>query len=202
DAPVRRVTISPDSRWVASFTSTDQSVIVWRIADGLVIYDWHYPQTVGLEFSQDGRYLGICTTTEDGIIRIWNVDEDSMDILVDDAKCSMLNMVFSPDGKYIACPHLRALRIWSALTGDTVLSREIDISICQTTFSPDSRWLALACEDGTVRLWDIRLMSCVASFRAHDTVITSLAFSPYGDILCSGARDGTVHIHRLRAALP
>ncbi len=363
------MTISSDSRWVATFSSYDESVTVSRISNGLVVHDWHYPRTVCVEFSQDGRYLGICTTThvvlrdahaedfhvvacsdldpglprscstswspdgtlfaaismsdtshhvsdtpcfhgserigqpqlrlyksitgqellfhrpylpytllgersrwsgpffshdgrwllctytqsppachslswiwdtqttavrwttvgthdaegekrvvtalfnpvdsemvatgsEDGVIRIWNVDTHSVKILVKDYNCSMLNMLFSPDGKYIACHQLQTLRVWSVLTGDTVLSREIDIPIYQTTFSPDSRWLALACEDGTVRLWDIRLRSCVGSFRAHNTVVTSLAFSPYGDILCSGAKDGTVHIHRLRAALP
>ena len=71
-----------------------------------------------------------------------------------------------------------------------------------SSFSPDSRFLAIGRSDGTIALWDTEDVTCLAIFTEHTTELFGLAFSPDGGILCSVARDGAVHFHNLRGFLP
>jgi U3 small nucleolar RNA-associated protein 21 len=57
-------------------------------------------------------------------------------------------------------------------------------NVSDLCFSPDARWLVLATADGTVRVWDLLSARLVDHFRVERPV-TSLAFSPSGDLLAT-----------------
>ncbi|GAB4575916.1 MAG: hypothetical protein Kow0077_29800 [Anaerolineae bacterium] len=59
-------------------------------------------------------------------------------------------------------------------------------------FSPDSRLLASAGQDGTVRVWESATGREVMAFRGHPQAVLSLAFAPNGRLLASGGADGAV----------
>ncbi|MXW63908.1 MAG: WD40 repeat domain-containing protein, partial [Bacteroidetes bacterium SB0668_bin_1] len=48
--------------------------------------------------------------------------------------------------------------------------------------------------DGTVRLWDVAMRSHIATLRGHRYWITSVAFSPDGNMLASGAWDCFINL--------
>src|SRR5262249_48304570 len=63
-----------------------------------------------------------------------------------------------------------------------------------TAFSPDGTKLATASADQTIKLWDTRSWSELASLHGHDFEIWSIAFSPDGKRLISAAKDDTVRV--------
>jgi WD40 repeat protein len=72
--------------------------------------------------------------------------------------------------------------------------------------SPDSKLLALAALDGSIRLWDLWSAKELAAFKGQGAVITALAFSPSGKRLASAGQDTTALIWDVskvgRPALP
>lgn len=65
-------------------------------------------------------------------------------------------------------------------------------------FSPNSQYLAASVyEDdkkGTIRLWDIFLKKCIASFEGHEEIFGLLAFSPDGQYLVSVSGHDTIRL--------
>jgi WD40 repeat protein len=61
-------------------------------------------------------------------------------------------------------------------------------------FSPDGTRLATACQDNTIRLWDIATREEVAELRGHTDYVHAVAFSPDGTRLASASGDYTVRI--------
>ena len=64
-----------------------------------------------------------------------------------------------------------------------------DGGVNQAIFSPDSKSLLTAGQDGTVRLWHVETASCNYIIHAHKTPATSLAFSPDGRLFVSASGD-------------
>ncbi|KAF3186257.1 hypothetical protein TWF225_004780 [Orbilia oligospora] len=68
--------------------------------------------------------------------------------------------------------------------------------VTDVAFSPDGKWLALASEDMTIRLWDIDAIigrrtpateKPIRVLRGHTSDVLSIAYSPDGKLLTSGS---------------
>ncbi|KAJ5564595.1 putative serine/threonine-protein kinase PkwA [Penicillium frequentans] len=67
-------------------------------------------------------------------------------------------------------------------------------SIKSVAFSPDSRMVASASKDNTVRLWDTATGAQRRTLQGHSNMVYSVAFSPDGRMLASGSKDNTVRL--------
>ena len=64
------------------------------------------------------------------------------------------DVVFSPDGKYIATASFdKTAHVWDAFTEFTVLNH--DNSVYDVVFSPDGKYVATASKDNTSRIWNV-----------------------------------------------
>jgi hypothetical protein len=66
--------------------------------------------------------------------------------------------------------------------------------VTHLAFSPDSRTLASAGKDSTVRTWDVATGKAVQVFKGHRRPVRCLAFSPSGDRIVSGDEEGKIRV--------
>jgi len=66
--------------------------------------------------------------------------------------------------------------------------------VLSVAFSPNSRWLATAGQDRTIRIWDTRNGRLSGTMKGHNAVIHDVVFSPDGKLIASAGIDGAVRI--------
>jgi hypothetical protein len=66
--------------------------------------------------------------------------------------------------------------------------------IWSASFAPDGQTLAVALDDGNVKLWDMQTRDLRVMFEAHKGPVWSATFSPDGKLLATSSDDGTVRI--------
>jgi WD40 repeat protein len=76
----------------------------------------------------------------------------------------------------------------------------IEGQILSVAFSPDGRTLALAHQDGAIKLWDIATQREVLTLAGHTDIVDAVAFAPDGNTLGSLSDDGTVRLWRAAPA--
>jgi len=66
--------------------------------------------------------------------------------------------------------------------------------VCGCAFSPDSRLIVSASDDGTVKIWDASSGTELRTLAGHTSSVTGCAFSPDGHRIVSASRDQTLKI--------
>ena len=72
-------------------------------------------------------------------------------------------------------------------------------SIC---FSPDSKCLYTASDDGFIHIYDVNSKQLIDSLSGHNSWVLSIAASPDGNSLVSGSADNLHVVGRLHANAP
>jgi WD40 repeat protein len=100
------------------------------------------------------------------------------------------NLVFSPDGKFLASSDREGMvAIWDvagAKRRATHEARDWDYRIGCLAFSPDGKTLAAGTPDPAVKLWDVTTGEERATLRPDVGSVRALAFSPDGKSLVVG----------------
>jgi WD40 repeat protein len=155
------VAFSPDGAHVAS-GAWDGPLWIWRTSDGALertLTSGARPAiTYGATFSPDGR--SVATGSHDHTVRIWDLASGTSRIL-DDVKREVLDLAWSPDGRYLvagmaAAPREGLVR-WDLQSGkaQTLVGHHSDSAILSPAFSRDGALLASAgADDLSVRLWE------------------------------------------------
>uniref|UniRef100_A0A7S3K5V2 Anaphase-promoting complex subunit 4 WD40 domain-containing protein n=1 Tax=Aureoumbra lagunensis TaxID=44058 RepID=A0A7S3K5V2_9STRA len=152
-------------------------------------------------FSPDGKWLA--ASGIDGIISIFDVETQKRVSILKGHHQPVRKITFSPDSSRLlsACDDSRLLAFdfareehfidqYSAHTG-WVMS-------CQ--YAPDGSNRFASCSgDGTVKIWDTAVSGghVLASLEEHESMVSSLAFSPDAKKLITGAEDGCLQMHSL-----
>jgi WD40 repeat protein len=144
-----------------------------------------------ISLSSDGSRL--FTASEDGLLRIWDVDTSSP--LADIQAGVVQQSVFSsPDGSLLVTydqggnsDTQAIIRIWDASSGEKIHELTGHAGrIFGGTFSSDGKLLFTSSADGTVRIWDVASGKGLKTLANFNGLPFSLTLSPDGMLLAVG----------------
>jgi len=188
---------SADGGAIASL-SMDGTLRYWDAgeAERGGVYRAHGDFVYQAVFHPDGRRAA--SASWDGTAKVW--DTASGRTLFEVAhgydpkqkrNTTVSTVAFSPDGKLLASVgRNNTLRLTDAETGKPIAEWAVpafDWKPGRLAFSPDGTLLACGCCDYTIRLFDIRTKVEVAKLEGHHDAVRSVAFSPDGRRLATGA---------------
>jgi WD40 repeat protein len=103
-------------------------------------------------------------------------------------------IAFDPEGRKLAVSGLQppTVQIWDVTTGKVVRELAHPRGVNGIAWSPDGRFLATACADFNLYIWNMATDQAPTVLSGHDAEPTLLAFSHGGDLLASVGWDGRV----------
>jgi WD40 repeat protein len=127
---------------------------------------------------------------------------DAAELTLPEHTVSVNGVAFSADGQLLATcyggwlgEHPSDVLVWDASTGKPLHTlRGHERSVFNVAFSPDSRLLASAGYDKTLRLWDLTHPENAAEVLTNGETVLNAAFSPNGSLLAATYAQGAVRI--------
>ncbi len=118
-------------------------------------------------FLADGRRM--LSVGFKGTFRLWDTETGALVASIDSPTKSRLDWAAAGDGeRFLTKWEHDAVKVWNGLTGREEVTITLPRALSQISFSPDSRTLATATYDRTIRFWDARTGEPRASFTESD----------------------------------
>jgi WD40 repeat protein len=145
----------------------------------------------------------IASAAGDGTIRLWDVaSARETRVLRVGSASEVKTLAYSPDGSLLAAGHNGSVTVWELATGERIKEADIaeagpgdaDRRVQDCAFTLGGAGLLVACEDATLRLWDIDGWCELAVLRGHTEPVSCCAAVPETSFGVSGSRDGTLRL--------
>jgi WD40 repeat protein/serine/threonine protein kinase len=215
---VTRVVFSPDGHQLAT-ASRDGFVRLWDSSTGSMVrvVGQHDSSCLAIAFHPDGSRLA--SGGGDHLIKIWDRATGRLLRTLNGHDRDVYCVAYSPDGSRLASgdgfpaweavEHLRSpgvVNIWNEATGERLWSLGGHTqNVMGLAFRPDGRRLAsvsggilaiplVANKPGELLIWNMETGKPIRAVRGHDGPLTSVAYSPNGEMLATSSWDSTVRL--------
>ena len=186
-------TLSRDGRLL--LTTTARGSAVWRTDTGRRLAMLEGRAARAGAFSPDGRLVATIGAGKRAGARVFDARTGRLlHLLAPPAELEAL--AFSPDNRLLATTSYQGTYLWNSRSGRRVGRLLVDKPGVATdaAFSPDGNLLAVAGQDGGVRIWDVAKGDRLFYFPAHNGAVLAVAWSPDGLFLADASADRTVHV--------
>ncbi|MBN2523970.1 MAG: WD40 repeat domain-containing protein [Bacteroidales bacterium] len=138
----------------------------------------------------------IAAGSYDYTLKVWDVQTQEIEFILEGHEKSTLPVTFSPDEKYLVSGSLdRTVKVWNAKTGELMKSLEKHTdNIYDIEFHPGGQYFASCSRDQTIRLWDFETGEVVMTYSGHDKGILDIEFAPDGNHIISASFDGSIRL--------
>ena len=157
----------------------------------------HSEDVTPVSFSPDGNT--IASGSVDKTIKLWDASTGTLKTTLTGHGNLVSSVCFSPDGNTLASGSLDStIKLWDARTGTLKTTLTGHMVLC-VSFSPDGKTIASAgtaieSGDNTIKLWDARTGTLKTTLTGHGGMVSSVCFSPDGNIIASGSLDRTIKL--------
>lgn len=172
-----------------------------------------HTQFTWVSFSPDGAL--VVTGSDDGMVRVWRVQQPDRLVLEFQAHDSRISTVqFSSEGRRLLSAGADGTAaVWDAENGREIGRLTGDSgTLVSAQFSPDGTRIVTASRDGNARLWRAPEATAVPSgserrveepvILPHKGAVWSAQFSPDGSRIVTASEDGTAGIWDARVGTP
>ncbi len=183
----------------------DASLRLWEVETGLQIrrFEGHTDTVLCLAWSRGGETLA--SGSKDRTVRLWDVASDEAPRVFCGHELAVTSLAWDGSGQRLASGSKDGkVRIWDVVSGEVKATLgQAEAAVTSLAWSGNGGVLASGSETGHIRLWDVASGEPTSGeptsgeprvLGAHTQAVTSLVWSPDGDLLGSGSRDRTVRL--------
>ncbi len=199
---------SPDGKLVVSGAKFGYGVMLWRVADGALLWEnAHESEVECVVFSPDGSR--IATGGEDYYLRIWDTKTGAQLYGHEFTESGLDGITWSPDGRFIVAGD----ELGNAIFFDATTYREVNRIDCGSTinsleFTADSELLAVGGNiqtpdpngpggnryEGFAKVIDVNEMAIVMEVGTQAGSIKSVRWSPDETMIATGGFDNKARL--------
>ncbi len=190
--PVYSVDWTRCGRFVIS-GSEDGTVRLWstRHKADVVAYRGHNYPVWSVKFSPLDHYF--VSAGHDRTARVWSTDRVYPLRIFAGHLADVDTVRWHPNCQYIATGSSdRTARLWDVRNGMCVRVFGARSTVHSLAFAPDGTKLAVAGDDSSIDVWDMRYAKRAARLEGHQGTVWALDYSHEGAVLASGSADRSV----------
>lgn len=211
------LTLAGHSDWVSSIAfspagklfvsgSHDRTIKFWDIESGgcLKTIVAHDDMVWSIAISPDGRWLA--SAGKDHLVKVWEISSGQCFAVLEGHTNWVNSVAFSPDGTLLASgSNDQSIKLWEVATRRCLKTIQTDQDMFwSVAFSPDGSLVAGCGNRPAIGLWQVasgRLLKEL-EIEGQGSAVYSLAFSPDGQHLLSGSKNGTLCLCDLGSETP
>ena len=190
------VQFSHSGQWIAS-GSNDHTIRLWHTQKRIfqIILEGHTKPIISIAFLSDDLHL--ISGSFDQTIRIWDIQDEKCIQTIEWKNATMRTICFSSNGRLMAIGdknntiHIRSIPFDHQ---ESEKDHSLQSSFGIMCFSPDSQYIAIACEDQSIRIWDINKQNWAQILQGHSLAISHMSYASDGKQLVSTSLDQTIRL--------